>query len=168
MNNNNISRRLIVMVIGFSSLLTLFFTSIQLALDYRQQRSDLDAILQQAAVYVPTLANSVWTYDKTQIELGMRALSEMPGIEKVEVVTSDDKRFTRGEVRSKQLLTRSYSLDYTGTAGVQKIGTLTVTGNLESIYWRSNALRVHAYCWWKTTTSTNWWLPSYCALKAWR
>ena len=54
-----IGRRLIVLIIVFSSLVTLFLTALQLVIDYHQQREELESDLDAIEVHVPGMAASV-------------------------------------------------------------------------------------------------------------
>jgi hypothetical protein len=63
-----------ILIIAFSSLLTFFITAIQLFADYRQQRADLEVMLDEVQVFLPSIAASVWTFNERQIKLALDAL----------------------------------------------------------------------------------------------
>ncbi|HRE16893.1 MAG TPA: hypothetical protein PLW86_07460, partial [Rhodocyclaceae bacterium] len=132
---NRIGKRLMVMIIVFSSLITLLTTAVQLLLDYRQQRKAMDSVLDTAAVYVPIIADSVWALDKTQIELALGALVQMPNIELAQVLASDQKReWKAGKGSSTNIVTREFALERKVRGRMEKIATLQVVASLDAIY----------------------------------
>ncbi len=135
--DNRIGTRLIVLIIVFSSLITLLLTVVQLALDYRQQRQDLDLVLDTASVHVPNIAGSVWALDRVQTELALQALEQMPNIDQASVImTQPPRRWSVGKQESPaHSLTRSFELKYEVQGRHEVIGTLEVVANLDNIYW---------------------------------
>jgi len=133
---NHIGKRLIVLIIVFSSLITLMTTIVQLFVDYRQQRRAMENVLDTAAVYVPLISDSVWALDSTQVELAVGALVQMPNIEMASVTTSDQKREWKagGGVRSSNVLTRQFELRRLVRGKEEVIGSLQVVGSLDAIY----------------------------------
>lgn len=133
---NRIGRRMIILIILFSSLVTLLITLVQLVFDYRQQRSELDKVLNTVAVHVPTISSSVWALDRVQTELALQALVQMPNIERASVIISKPERQWMAGVNklSENTLTRDYPLVYSVRGRDQVIGTLEVVASLDAIY----------------------------------
>ena len=132
---NNIGKRLITLIIAFSSLLTFFITALQLFLDYREQRSDLDTILNQVTVNLPSISGSVWAYDQKQIDLALEALINLRNIERATIITTDKKRnWVAGGAISNHVVTRSYPLIYQKRGQDLEIGSLEVIASLDAIY----------------------------------
>lgn len=134
--NNRIGRRLIVLIIVFSSVITLTITIVQLIFDYRQQRQNMDSVLETAAVYVPVIADSVWALDKIQIELVLGALEKMPNIELATVTTADQKRhWAAGTVKSRNVITKNYPLEHVARGEPEAIASLQLVASLDNIYY---------------------------------
>ena len=133
---NHIGKRLMLLIILFSSLITLVTTAVQLVVDYRQQRRAMDAVLETAGVYVPIIADSVWALDKVQISLALLALVQMPNIELARVVTTDGKgEWSAGKgVQSHNIVSRAFSLTRQVRGETEKIATLEVIASLDAIY----------------------------------
>lgn len=134
--DNRIGKRLIVLIIVFSSLITLALTAIQLGLDYRQQRHDLDSGLESVKVHVPSIAGSVWVLDKTQTELALQALVQMPYIVHANVRVVNPKRqwFAGAETVPPHTLTRTFDLTHEVLGQQEVIATLEVVASLDVIY----------------------------------
>jgi signal transduction histidine kinase len=134
---NRIGRRLIVLTIAFSSVLTLCISAIQLVLEYRELRSDLDRQMEQFAIYVPGISGSVWAFDEKQIGLTIDALTRLPGIVQVAVATpGGDRHWAAGAAVTEHVAIRTYPLQHEVGGVATKIGILTVTASLDGIYRR--------------------------------
>jgi len=134
--HNRIGRRLILFIIVFSSVITLTITIVQLILDYRQQRRNMDSVLETAAVYVPVIADSVWALDKVQIELALGALGQMPNIEMATVTTADQRRqWSAGKLNSRNTVTRAYPLERVVRGKTETIASLELVASLDAIYY---------------------------------
>jgi diguanylate cyclase (GGDEF)-like protein len=134
-HDKRIGRRMIVLIIAFSSLITLLISAVQLALEYRDLRSDLERTLEGVRLHVPSMARSVWDFDAQKIQLTLDALAQLPNIALVSVDTAEDgKRWHAGKEAGPNIETRRYPLRY-AVAGQEKlIGTLDVVASLDAIY----------------------------------
>ncbi len=134
---NKIGKRLMALIIAFSSLITLVITAFQLFMDYREQRNDLDITLNGVVVNVPTITGSVWAFDEEQIHLQLEALVNLRNIEHARIVTNTKKNeWEKGLASSKHVVVRGYPLVYTKRGKEQTIGELTVVASLDAIYER--------------------------------
>ncbi|MBS1198617.1 MAG: putative Signal transduction histidine kinase [Proteobacteria bacterium] len=133
---NRIGRRLIILIILFSSAVTLIITLTQLFFDYRQQRDELDKVLSTVALHVPTIAGSVWSLDKVQTELALQALVQMPNIERASVIIRKPERQWSAGVNkvSDRVLTKTYPLMQIVRGQEQVIGSLEIVASLDAIY----------------------------------
>ncbi len=134
-HDKRIGRRLIVLIIAFSSLITLLVSAVQLALEYRDLRSDLERTLDGVRLHVPSMVRSTWDFDAQKIQLTLDALAQLPNIALVSVDTAEDgKRWHAGKAAGPNIETRRYPLHY-AVAGQEKlIGTLEVVASLDAIY----------------------------------
>ncbi|MBC7951283.1 MAG: two-component sensor histidine kinase [Rhodospirillaceae bacterium] len=134
---NKIGRRLILLIVAFSSLLTFFITALQLFVEYRQQRADMDNLLEQVRIFLPPIAASVWSFDERQIGLALDAVVHLPHVERAAITTADGKTvWTASSGTSSRLLTRDYPLSYEVRGQPQQIATMAVDASLDGIYAR--------------------------------
>jgi diguanylate cyclase (GGDEF)-like protein/PAS domain S-box-containing protein len=133
--NNRIGRRLIVLIIAFSSLITLLNSAVELFSEYRVLRNDLDRDLDELSIYMPSLSGSVWDYDEKQIQLSLNALSLLSNVDRVSVTTiSDRKTWTAGNHSSGQTISKSYPLRHEIRGKDTVIGTFNVVASLNAIH----------------------------------
>jgi PAS domain S-box-containing protein len=134
---NKIGKRMITMIIAFSSLITFCITAFQLFVDYREQLTDLDFTLNGVEVNVPTISSSVWSFDEDQINLALEALINLHNIERAVIVTqSGTNTWSAGAELSKHVETRTYPLTILKRGNIETIGTLEVIASLDAIYER--------------------------------
>jgi PAS domain S-box-containing protein len=133
--DNRIARRLIVLIIAFSSLITLLISTVQLAFEYTELRSGMERTLDDVNIFVPSVSGSVWNFDEVQIRLTLDALKQLPTVERVAVSSSGrDQHWSVGEDLSSHVVTRSYSLRQRVRGLDSEIGTLTIFASLDAIY----------------------------------
>ena len=132
---HRIGRRLIVLIIAFSSLITLLISAAQLGLEYRELRNDLERTLDGVRLHVPSMTRSVWDFDEQKIQLTLDALAQLPNIAQVSVVTTDDgKRWSAGNSAGPNAEIHRYPLRQAVAGHDKDIGTLNVVANVDAIY----------------------------------
>ncbi|MEG3619538.1 ATP-binding protein [Magnetovibrio sp. PR-2] len=123
------------MIIALSSAITFVITAVQLLEDYQDERANLDELLTQVSVSVPSLSASVWTFDNRQVELSLTAFANLKNIEFVEVVTVDEShRWSAGELVSKRIVEENYPLVFVQQGEKEHLGTLRVVASIDEIY----------------------------------
>ena len=136
-SQRRIGIRLAILIVAFSSVVTLLITAQQLYSDYHLQLDDMESQLNETQVLLPSFAASVWTFNEKQIRLGLRAVVSLHNMESASItLAAGDGRWTEGNPPSFSVITRSYPLFYNGRGTEQQLGTLTVSASLESIYRR--------------------------------
>jgi len=131
---NKIGQRLIVLVIAFSSAITLVISAVQLFGEYRELRNDLDEQLEQIAVHLPSISGSVWAFDDKQIDLALQALTRMPHVVRARVATANgDKQWQAGSADSRNVVLRTYPLRYEARGKITDLATLEITASLDGI-----------------------------------
>jgi signal transduction histidine kinase len=132
---NKIGRRMIGLIIAFSSFLALLATGYQLFHEYRLKRADMDDQLEQVAIFLPPITGSVWTFDERQITLALDALTRLSHVELAVITTTDNRNtWSSGEIHSKRLLRRTYPLVREVRGEQRPIATLEVAASLDDIY----------------------------------
>lgn len=131
---NRIGRRLMVLIIGFSSLITLFLSIVQLGIEYRDLRGNIDRELDSVAISVPTIAGSLWDFDNQQTQLALESLLRLPNVVYVAVKTpGDGKQWQAGARSTGNVATRRYSLRHSVRGQDTEIGGLEVVASLDTI-----------------------------------
>ena len=162
MKNNKklhlIAKKLIVHIIFFSSLITIFATCVQLYIEYKRDVSAIDARHNQIKVsYLESIAESVWISDWQQLQIQIEGIKELPDIIYVAVTTGpeikdtknsetdriknghqDDtnKNISSGKFRQEDTIKQTFSLTYNHLESEIQIGHLTVISGLAGVYAR--------------------------------
>lgn len=137
-----IGRRLLFLIIFFSSVITLIATGIQLYTDYRRDLSIIKTRLSDIeSSYLGSISASLWNLDIQQLRLQLEGISQLPDIQAASVQenpenVSEPLQISRGETRGKNVITRHYPIVHILAGGPRQIGTLTVQASLSEVYTR--------------------------------
>ena len=132
---STVSKKLVVLIVAFSSIITLFLTVFQLFLDYRVQRAGMDEMVERISVFLPPLAASVWRFDDQQITLTLESLVNLPVIERARVRVSDgDAAWTAQSAQSEHQQSYSYALTHPVRGEMRTIATLDLVIGLDNLY----------------------------------
>ncbi len=135
LTHNRIGKRLILWIIGFSSLVTLIITAVQLVLEYNHLHDHAERGLDDVVIYVPSITNDLWTLNEEQIKLALDGLVQLTQIQYASVTTDTmDRQWSAGEEGLSNMLIRRYPLLYQAFNGEVEIGTLEVAADLNDIY----------------------------------
>ncbi|MBF0381523.1 MAG: GHKL domain-containing protein [Magnetococcales bacterium] len=144
LNTNGIGKRLVVVILLFSSLITLILTSFQLYLDFRRDVNTIESRLQEVKQsHVQSLAASLWNLDVGLLHLQMEGLVRLPDMVGVEIneISNDQNsplRLTFGNTHiDNNTIHREYSLLYS-EAGQEprQIGLFRIYASLDGVYAR--------------------------------
>ena len=128
--------RLLAAIFLAGSALALVATGVQLYGDYRSELATIDDELAQIErSTLGALANSVWSYNETQIRLTLGGLLQVRDVQYVEVHASGDESFSAGKRGRGPGIERVYELrEPTGSSVL--LGTLRVQIGLDGVYKR--------------------------------
>jgi signal transduction histidine kinase len=98
----------------------------------------MEHTLDDAGIFVPSLSDSVWNFDETQVRLALNALKQLPTVDRVSVSTPDNVKRWSSEKKSlsAHIVTRTYPLRQSVRGVDTEIGTLEVIASLDGIYRR--------------------------------
>lgn len=123
-----ISRRLALYLLLFSSLITLILTGIQLLLDYRYGIDIIHQRLQQIAnTNIASFEQASWTFNEKSIDLQLEGLSKINDVVRVELKGPHGevlKSYTG--ISGEPIATRSYPLNYLYRGQQNYLGELVV------------------------------------------
>ena len=135
--HTKISKRLIVYIILFSSVITAFVTVIQLYYEYVEDKSLLDSNIKNINTgYREGITNAVWLDDKVQLDSILEGVVALPDIEYIEVRVNNKRYSSRGTAVKSNVLSSSFPLHYRHDNKMLTIGETYVEANLSAIYRR--------------------------------
>lgn len=132
--NYPLTVRLLVYILLCSSLVTLFATIFQIAVDYSKDVDFLKTRLHDIEIsQSKTISMSVWNYDEHQIENLMNGVLMLPDIEYMEIRTGL-KQYSRGEKPSKKFLSHEFKLPRIEAS--YELGSVFIAASLENVFQR--------------------------------
>ena len=132
---NSLSIRLLSYVLVCSFALAIIITLLQLLFNYQNNLTQINAnIAQVESSFVEPLANSLWNFDKEQIEAQSKGIINLPYMQYVkvyEVVGNTEVAIAhQGIFQDKYDITAKFDLIYQR----QIVGTLFVAASLDQVY----------------------------------
>ncbi|MCP3687532.1 MAG: EAL domain-containing protein [Gammaproteobacteria bacterium] len=129
-----VSLRLVVYIVLCSSFLTIILTAFQLYRDYRADIASTDMAFDQIKkVHVATISESLWGFDRKQLETIVRGMSNLRDLKYIEVIEGEELLLALGDASGTADNLRRLPLLYNGGDGFQEIGQLNVAFNLMAI-----------------------------------
>ncbi|MDH5518367.1 MAG: ATP-binding protein [Gammaproteobacteria bacterium] len=129
------SVRLVLYIIFFSSLVTVFTTVTQLYFEYKDNVAVLNHNVENVKVgYQQGLTNALWLDDKQQLVAILRGINALPDINYVEVRTGSDIYASSGQKMKEDVIQNSFHLLYVYDGQLLTIGEAMVEANLSGIY----------------------------------
>jgi PAS domain S-box-containing protein len=136
---SGIGVRLLAAVLLFSSIVTLTLTALQLYLEYDREVGIIETRLDEIGrSYLGGLGASLWSLDRTQLELQLNGILRLPDIRSVEIREIADRpnplRVAVGESGRRSMVPRDYPIDYVTQGEKHRIGMLHVEATLTDVY----------------------------------
>ncbi len=121
-------------MILFSSLIAIAATAFQLYFDYRRDiRQIEEGIGNIESTYLKSLIQDVWVADRVQVQTQLDGLVRLPGVEFMEIETSDQASWSSGRRRSDRVIEKSFLLIIEYLGSEVNIGTLRVVASIDDI-----------------------------------
>lgn len=135
--SKRIAKRLILLIVLFSTVITLLISGIQLYRDYLRDISLIDARLEQInEVNLGTLTNDLWVADIDAISTHLSGILSLPDMQYLEISEDGKVLASVGEEKVKNSISHTYPMLYTYRGKQQNIGTLKVIATLDGVYER--------------------------------
>jgi diguanylate cyclase (GGDEF)-like protein/PAS domain S-box-containing protein len=132
--NNGIARRIMIAVILFSSAVTAVITAFELYLDYRADMRGIDERVESIRkVFLPTLTESVWVAERTQIQNQLNGLLNLGDIEYLGIEAEGKTQWSAGQRASTRQLETVLPLDRVHRGQTVSIGELHVVASLDNV-----------------------------------
>ena len=132
--NNGIARRIMLAVILFSSLITGVITAVELYLEYRQDMRGIDERVESIRqVSLPTLTESVWVAETTQIQNLLKGMLNLSDIEYLGIHVDGQMQWSAGVRRSKRYTETIIELRRPHRGQELIIGELHVVASVDNV-----------------------------------
>jgi PAS domain S-box-containing protein len=126
--SGRLGRKLLFWVLLGSTLFTVLGTMVQLTIDYRKDKEEMLAQLEQIRTSrVSSLTSALWHLDEMQILVQLEGVMELRDMRFAEVITPEGIRFFKGERGDEDtLMVQKFPLQYRALDRIDHIGTLIV------------------------------------------
>lgn len=137
--------RLLIDIMLFSSVVTLFLTAVQLYLDYRSEVQDIQGRFNEIGKsYLGSLGASLWSLDTDQIRLQIDGIKHLPDMHYLELRETGRPHkhqmlMTAGEPGRDSIISHDFLIHYTPDKSQGEplaIGVLHVEASLSGVYAR--------------------------------
>lgn len=133
--DSRLARRFVLVIVLFSSLLTLSVTGVQLLLQYRL---DMKNVQQSAEIiqdsWVPALTESVWDYNTDLIELQLNGMINLPFIMEVRLSLNDGQFFAVGHPAPKNNQVYNFKIQHVDNGKHKELGKLTLAVDVNQVH----------------------------------
>ena len=131
-----ISRVLVLYILIFSSVVTLFLTIIQLFLDYNQGIETLKQRIEQIKLTnVESISQSLWTIDHSSIKIQLDGISRINDVVFVKIIDENSNLVAHsGEINTKNTISKKIKLTQEYRGVKTEIGELTLVLTKENVY----------------------------------
>ncbi|MGF1719113.1 ATP-binding protein [Vibrio kyushuensis] len=133
---SRIGRRIIVIIIALSGLITLLTTLMQIYWDYHEEFHTVDQRHYEIRrVHAPLLASSLWDFDIVVLKERMDGLVDLPRIDYLRI-DSEDYSFDAGVPVRGDSISNTYPLEYANQdlAETEVIGQIYIESDTQLIY----------------------------------
>ena len=132
-----IGKRLIIYIVLFSSLITLFITAIQLYRDYNIDIEHIHTELKQIEnVHLDSLTSALWTSNTKLLQTSIEGILKIQDIQFIEIRDKKKVWAKAGEIKGENNIQRNYPMLYHHRNKDINIGSLTVNVSLDGVYQR--------------------------------
>ncbi|WP_169545910.1 PAS domain S-box protein [Sneathiella aquimaris] len=130
-----VAKKLILSIVGFSLIVTLLSTGVQLYVDYLNNIEEINADFEDIQeTRLPNLTHNVWVLDEEQIILHLKSLVNTDNIEFATISDDGTARWNDGVVRSERTIKKSFPLVLENNGQSFNLGTLTVVAGLNQVF----------------------------------
>ncbi|MFM9434638.1 PAS domain S-box-containing protein [Janthinobacterium sp. CG_23.3] len=138
LGNSAMGRRFAVLILLFSSVVTLLSTALQLGIDYRHDVGDIRRRLEQIeSNYADSLASSLENTNSKDVRSQLQGAMRLPDMQYLEVYAEREKLVaTAGRPRLDGVISHEFTLRFSHGGRQVRIGTVRAVANLDGVYRR--------------------------------
>ncbi len=130
-----IGKRLLIAIVLFSTLITIFTSAVQLYIDFNDDLEQIkDQFHQMENVSLRSLAANVWNYSDEMVMVQLKALVELPAIEYLEIVEDGKTTWKYGAIPQENVITKEFPLVHQSHGQQYNLGTIRVIASLKETY----------------------------------
>jgi signal transduction histidine kinase len=130
-----ISRRLIIYIVSFSSLVTLIITALQLYDEYVDGVDNVKAqIAQVETLSLPGLTENLWNLYEDQIQIQLDGLMQHPDLLYLEIRSKGKSVALSGTVSVENTISQILPIRYRRDGEIIQIGELLIVASLERVH----------------------------------
>jgi len=133
---SRIGRRIILIMVLLSSVITLFITLLQLSWDYKKEFNTVkQRQIEIRDIHSPLIATSLWDFDLIALQQEIDGLVNLPRIDYLKI-TSGEYSFQAGKEVLTDPITKQYPLiyQYPNTTRFEEIGQIYIQSDAQEIY----------------------------------
>jgi signal transduction histidine kinase len=128
-------KKLLTLVLLFSSVITLIVTVVQLYVDFNNEVDHLDKRFHEINdVLTESLTASTWAFDQNQIQKQLKGILRFEQVAKVHLAVEGFRDFDFANNMTPNGPTKVLPLTYVDARGAHDIGQLTIVFTMEQIY----------------------------------
>ncbi|MDH5325462.1 MAG: ATP-binding protein [Gammaproteobacteria bacterium] len=135
--NKNLSKKLAVNIILFSSVLTLILTGFQLYSDYKKDILGIHNTLRDVELgLLGTLSSNLWLDDKEELGVALKGINALPGINYAAIYVNGKVYVSSGTVKIKEVMQERIPIEYYYNEKMRYLGELYIEADLSVVYQR--------------------------------
>ncbi|WP_286262739.1 sensor histidine kinase [Thalassotalea atypica] len=133
-HNNKLSQRVLIYLLIVSVFLSLASTALQVYSDYKDDIASLQQRFNNIRTsYIPSMATSLWDFNKPLMEQQIKGIVDLPDISYVKIITDLGNEHEFGD---SSVVEQKIFVEYKIVYGDNEIGQLQVYADYEDIYER--------------------------------
>ncbi|MGB0683516.1 MAG: ATP-binding protein [Magnetovibrionaceae bacterium] len=139
---SRIGRRVLILILVFSSIVTIALTTFQLYMDFRHEVSTIEARFGEIErSRLDSLAHDLWSLDTEALDVQLAGILQLPDMQAVEIreastTTENPLVLKGGNWRDQANLSRTFPISINNDGNSETIGELRVQATLEGVYAR--------------------------------
>ncbi len=134
-HQHSLGKRLLILVVLFSSAITLITSAIQLYSNYQEDVNHIkDTLKSIHDVHLESLTSKVWTADIAEIQKQLEGIHRLPNIQYIEISEDGKIIASAGNNASKNIILDTTTLKYPHRDKMINIGTLKIQATLDNAY----------------------------------
>ncbi len=134
-NKSPIAKKLTILIVSFSTAITIITTGVQIFIDYKKELADIYAQIDTIkTMQVSPLSHSMWTFDSKGIQIIIDNILKIQGIEFLQVTIDDKHIWSGGRLASRKTIDSLMPISFLEGRETVKIGTLRIVASLDEVY----------------------------------
>lgn len=134
-HKSDLGRKILFSILFFSTIITLFLTSIQIYIDYKKGINGIYTTVEQIkATQLESLAQNLWNINNEQIQIQLKGLLEIETIKGLRIIPLDDQPISivKGE-KTKNDILNTYPIFYERKGQKNHLGNLEIISDISPV-----------------------------------